>query len=704
MLALVATTFMLTHQVVDFERKAARVPIVLEELAAKTGRRLACDGVFDNEVVVIRAIGVEPQRLLDRLAQATAGKWEVRSGRETLIPDLDRRAREESSRIATREKTIQQALDRLAEELAAPYDAKRLDAVREFFEQENSGADYRLYAQNERMGPLTRACARAAIALGAKRLTQAERGKRFVFSLAPNRLQEQWTTPAGFWDTLRHEWDVLQQTTSGWSDRAVAHLRPSTVRVEGGAETTDLGAIGAAWLSISDPLQSRTISPIELTIVSPDGRIERSGSLRFNSLSASTPAPPASEAPNVELPLDPRTSEFVEAMKESYRQVRTGIPKGSPLYRHLIDPLAHDPLELGSEIYIGFAKARGLNLVANLNDNSFYRATAQRTAPLTARLFESSNRPFFAWTEDAGWLVLSPSQPSEARRNRDDRKALARLFQGIDQDGRVDLDERAQYLLSRPYAASSSFGPAIGCLLDASLDRNSFATGEDAQRVWATLTPTQKRTGKLLFGQLDAKGRAFAERAIYCDRQAGRASYTSIYADAPFGVDEWYQAEAFNRGSEREPTRLFPNGIPLDAPITLLERAQLDILQFQGESDHMTYGSEPIYSVASNIFFSRHPDLVTGDVGALRFPDRFVPIAKRLAGIRLELPGGYAWLAAFADRRQLSGRVAYADLPAEFKAAIEVQLQKLEKQLADGNPPRMIYHNGGQGGAKIPPR
>lgn len=699
MVALLAATVMMPAAI-DLEMKAARMPVVLQAIAKKTGTPLAADGAFENEVVLVRVAQVEPEALLQRIAQATAGKWEVRDGRRTLVPDRDRRAKEEQARIAKRVASIQAGLDQLAESLGKPYDATRLEEARAYFDEPGGQRDYAQLTKHEFVEPLRRACARALIALGAKRLSEIEWGGRVVLATHPTRMQQRWNPPTTMFEALRKEWEVLQSASSGWSDRARAYLGPSRVSSNGRAAGSELGEIGRAWLSISDPGWSR--GTMELTIASPDGQIERTGSLRFQPTSQPQVTPKATDIEDVPLPLDPLTHDYVSFARDSYNFNRKVAPKGSALFTFLTDPLSHDPLELGSELYLGYAKARGLNLVADLNDNSFYRATAQRQWTLTTRQFESANRNYFAWTEADGWLVLSPSEPALARRNRDDRKALARLMNGIAADGRVDLDERANYLLSRPFAASTGFGPSLACVLDGGLERSSFEVHENAQRLWATLSPSQRAAGRLSFGQLDQRGKRFADRAVYVDRLVRQKG--NPYDDAQFDHDIWTGSDRNSFGGSGEPTRLFPDGIPADAPITLVDRHELDLTSGLAGNPMLFSGEDPIYTAAMWIFYRRHQDLVEGNVSAIQWPNRYQPFSKRFAGVMLDLPAGHSWIAGFSDRRSVGEQTDFDGLPAEFKSAIQKRIDAMERQRADGHPPKMIYGSGNQGGAKIPPR
>lgn len=686
---------------IDLEMKAARVPVVLQAIGKKMGTPLAADGAFENEVVLVRVARVEPEALLQRIARATAGKWELHDGRRTLVPDRDRRAKEEEARVAKRLATIQGGLDALAKRLEEPYSTSRLEEARAYFDEPGGPRDYSLLDKHRFMEPLRRACARALIALGAKRIAEVEWGGRVVFATHPTRMQHPWTPPPGLLESLRGEWQALQDVSSGWGDRARMELGPSRFSSNGRFAGSDLGEIGEARLSIVDPGWSRGGS-IEFTIASPDGQVERTGELRLPMATQPVVTPKPTDVEDVPLPLDPLTQDYVSLSRDIYNNPRKVAAKGSALFEFLTDPLTHDPLELGSELYLGYAKARGMNLVADLNDNSFYRATGQRQSPLTTRQFETLNRGFFAWIETDGWLVLSPSEPALARRNRDDRKALARLMNGLAADGRVDLDERANYLLSRPFAASAGFGPSLACVLDGGLERSSFDLNENAQRLWATLSPSQRASGRLSFSQLDQRGKRFAERAVYVDRLVRRKG--NPFDDAQFDHDIWTASDQVILGGSGEPTRLFPDGIPADAPITLVDRQELDLMLGTAGNSMLFYGEDPMYTAGMWIFYRRHPDLVEGDVSAIQWPNRYQPFSKRFAGVMLELPERLAWIAGFSDRRSAAEATDFDGLPAEFKNAIQKRIDAMEKLRADGQPPKMIYHSGNQGGAKIPPR
>src|SRR5688500_18829188 len=108
-------------QTFSFETKAARIPIVLQQLQGVLDQELKSHSEFTNEVLVISAKNFSSKELLDRIASATSGKW-IQDGKVLILkPDPELRKRQEAERLAVRQEAIQARLDLLSKELDASY-------------------------------------------------------------------------------------------------------------------------------------------------------------------------------------------------------------------------------------------------------------------------------------------------------------------------------------------------------------------------------------------------------------------------------------------------------------------------------------------------------------------------------------------------------------------------------------------------------
>lgn len=89
-------------QLITYETKAARLPVILGELETRIGTKLGCEPSFKHDVLVIRVDQVDSKALLDKIVQAAVGKWLRVDGLPKLTPELLRRRKQEDDLLARR--------------------------------------------------------------------------------------------------------------------------------------------------------------------------------------------------------------------------------------------------------------------------------------------------------------------------------------------------------------------------------------------------------------------------------------------------------------------------------------------------------------------------------------------------------------------------------------------------------------------------
>lgn len=83
----------------DFYSRAARLPVLMKQVEAATGRTLRVDDELRNEVLYINVKGVEEQALLDLIAEAADAKWRTTSSAMVLEPDVAKRRRQAEAEL-----------------------------------------------------------------------------------------------------------------------------------------------------------------------------------------------------------------------------------------------------------------------------------------------------------------------------------------------------------------------------------------------------------------------------------------------------------------------------------------------------------------------------------------------------------------------------------------------------------------------------
>lgn len=686
---------------ITFETKAARLPVILEKLQPHSTSKLQCQAGFANDVLVVRVDKVQLGTLLDKIAEATVGSWIREDGTLTLVPDLARRKQQEAELASRREKQVQLLLDKLDQELKPTYDraflASTLDALAAPVTSSNG---YHERISMERQGPLTRLAARTLIEIGAKRLAAIRPGERLVFCSEPNRKQLPWPGLASSLPAFFREWNLFQEVKStqvdggrlgGWS------------RIQGdGRHPSTMETIGVAWLSVSDVVRDGLFS-VSIAIANKDGSVVIGNQPNLQTERA--PAPPVvySDAADVPLDLEQDSLDVGEAYKTVLSSERTTANLAPSLRRTLQAPLAMDPLSFGSELYLRYADARKLNLVAWINDNAFARFITSGSKSVMLREFETRSRPNMVFAESPGWLVLTPSSPVEARRSRDDRQVVERLLKSVASEGRLSLDARASYVLRRPFHLTEGLGRHLALMLDQEAAVDSFSSGEDVLRLYGLLAPEQRKRllagATLNYGAMDRSQKEIADRMVYGPKTLYNQGQGIYRSDDRFP----YEREEYRRPDvDIEPTMVFPEGVPFDAPLTIAPTTGYH-LAGKAKDGMVIFSMYDIESLAREVFYEAHPDLVEGDMSSWRRPDLFIASELLTLKLRIDLPSRLHWAGTLKDVKRLTGRVKREDLPQAIKDAVAKEVGRMEDQLAKGYKMKMTVGTS-SGGRVIPPR
>lgn len=659
---------------VTFESKALRVPVLLERLSPVVGRKLVCDTVFSNEVMIVGVTDVAVDDLLAKIARASTGVWEKDGDRLMLRPDGKRRAEQERQRTENREKRIQAILDRCARELKASYKG---ETPMEYRRGAGPDADY---MESQRRTPVARLGMRLLLTLGVKELAAIQGMDRRVYAINPNAMQR--PLPNGGDAALaefRKEWAVRQATP--YERKAGLENLPDiggSWRFLDGWTPEPETNFEKVWISVSDILgQAVGERPVSFGMLNT----------RWQGLIGSVDLyhPPAPSTPiSVEsddraLTYEPATDAFSVVYQQAYNSGHPVTGKDSEVGKLVLAP-DFEPLAMGSELYLQFAKAKGLDLVSLVNDNSLPFVLALPKEAVKVSEVEKLLRRITSYELDDGWLVTAPSQPAEARRTRDDRKVMRQVILDAS-DGKLSLGGEAAYIVSKPYAFTANLSIRLAAMFDPSLSAFSSPQDELQKRVFGLLPEGLRKGGRIAYGQASKDLQLALRTAVYAKR---------------FLISDQYPEEIVSRmyasSLSEEVTYLLPDDIAADRVFDVEVQSALEIKQSSSKEKTLIYGGEELLSVANNRFFQKNPDLIAGSM-TWPWADLFQPLKSDTYSMKLRVPGYYTTLRV--KEQTPAGEVGpYEKLPPEFLKAIEGHIAKMNEMKAAGQPPRYHIGNG----------
>ncbi len=674
-------------QLITYETKAARLPVILTELSTRTGTKLECEPSFKNDVLVIRVDGVDSKTLLDKIAQAAVGKWSRREEKLVLSPDVDRRKEQESELLARRERDIQRMLDQFKKDLEKSYHAENLHALKAALDERRSSYDQNQYAarisQQRSLAPLDRLAMRSLMVIGARRLAEIKPGQRLVFSANPTPRQLKWPNQGDLLGSFFTEWNLFQELF-GSTDR-VANW--TSIR-NSGVIPLHLSIVDRIWLSVADPLFE-----VHNTRVSVLNNAETVGF--GTTLETTMPARDAQNAspadiPDTPLNLEPMSIALADAWRTLLSSARPRVQLDPKLFEFIGRPTKNEPLVIGSELYHQYAQARQVNLVAWLNDNAFGRGVTFKAE--TVKAFDQFSRPNMHFDESDGWLVMTPASPAEARRSRDDREAMERLMQSVIAQKRITFEAKADYVYQRPINLSEGLGLRLALLVDQSHPTLRPQIDEPVLRLYGSLSREQRQglhAGvRVQYQSLSSAQRALWDQLVYGSRP--------INHQAQFRMQP-RELRSRMDGMAIEPTFEWPNGIPAGASLGLELKQDFELKPQPKNNVHFSGA----YDLASDMFYEQNPDCIEGDISQWRRPDTFVVFEKGTDQFNLALDENFAYIDRFEDMRDTTGPVTFDQFPKNIRDSILAQVEEMNRQKAAGAKFKLTL--GMRPGVKPPP-
>lgn len=427
----------------DFYSRAARLPVLMKQVEAATGRTLRVDDELRNEVLYINVKGVEEQALLDLIAVAADAKWRTTSSSMVLEPDVAKRRRQAEA---------------------------ELNALRDAFL-----ADLELVANSESVFSTETELIKLLRRMPVSVLKQSY-PNRVVFSSSPNTAQH--PLPASAEKLV----EAILAADRSMLEGVQRVLRENPLMTDSMREflrkigqdelmQTDLNPPGGpAKVLISFeflPFASgRNESTVKVVILDSKGIMvgtdeiklrQRAESLRRSETRSQAVAPSVTTDPAFSTPLV-----FRDESKELLTFDMAGeatIRKYPKLLTWMDQPDVYDILSFTiSDAWDNWAKFYQQSVVVNAEDQNIMVHDHLPSWPKTVGDFDTQVRRRNDFVESKGVIVVKAKRPHHARFSRMDRLAMRQnLEQGRQNGDLPEASARAALSDSRvPYAPSST--------------------------------------------------------------------------------------------------------------------------------------------------------------------------------------------------------------------------------------------------------
>ncbi len=694
---------------VNYEANALPARRSVQELGAKAGVSLDVSQQMYSPVLVLRLTDVPLKDAMDRIAAATSGEWLKEEGgtyrliRSNLVQN--REANEErQAEIAEIRQAIKRFVDSQNPKPASPAAGQKAD------EEEEEEMDFQIPGFGVG-GAAAKAIAKLVSRIDPSVLAAANDDSRIVFSTSPTRMQRPMPPNSGpvFAELIaEHNKAAASRPERGQEEKTEEERQlEEFMKLVFGETRSDqpVEVQPAKALLIASKGRFGFGMSLELRLYGPRGKVVLRGShtLMIRSgmfgemMQAASGADPAKGRPapageDKPIELSPTTRELVEY----FRSFSSGNPSGktSPSLEELLArPDLRDPLSfVPGESVLAVAKARNLNLVANLPDDmvSLFDFMFDRGG-MTVNGFLNqleTSRETKVQIKD-GWMTVRPAKPENARKKRQDRSALAALIAAARSKGAPSLDDFAAYALRceppmqtplamtyltvfAPNAMSQGFGGPVDW---------------DMLRLYGTLSIQQRQAladkAEIAFASLAPVQRGYVQKMAFGpDTNLKVLEPGEQPTDEPGGFLEMMRQWAPGRQDDfrQEPTEAMPNGLPPNGTLRMtLTEETVGTASGQGAMLRM-FGVLGADELALLRWFTEEPSM-----------QQFGQMMPKIEGMRLGTRRAYRFVFGVArqvtfehtlndDRVDPKGSVIAMDaLPEEMKSKIAKRLEQLKK-------------------------
>lgn len=674
---------------------AARLPVLLSEISAKTGLALEAGPAMRQEVVCLFVKDAPVATVLAKLAEVTGGEWRESGGVKRLFPSTAVERREKAERETKVTEGARAALkaEHVKIDRARTLDEKTIRSLVELSQKAmllpgglHGDGDPALTKEIEAKdpgAPSERLLVRLLDLVPFSEWTSLPSGARVVYSLNPTEMQR--ALPVVAAEEIRR-FAAERQIWMRLMGPVYAKAMEAFARdLEKGGEESDLpsrvptqlperfkinlviqldayGGGATASLSVRD-LMGEEVDTASLNLNVRSGEDE-------DTEESKEPAP----HPGDLLSLSPETLDFAKLVGTSRVVSATEANLESRINRwrpFALDPVGNEPMAPFAQLWIEMAKAKNVNLVGYVDD---FLSQGNPRKPIGADELLANLSEANTVVNGDGWLTIRPRAFSEVRKYRVDRELASRLYPLALRANGLTIDHAADYAAASgsPLALAASVwdGGYLSFLLWANGIPRPRLFMSSALQIYGMLGPKERQTihsRALRFSELPARAQELLAHNLYWPEESEEAVIGS-----------------------GEPTDQFPHGLPPSGLIKIsaegTEQVVVPMIQVGSREVPATTGRNAVQfgKVLAGVSGSE-----TQRKAALTFQGyrRF----RVATGHWIDIEIAYSPAVKTTERLYElicppGPIIAYEDLPSTFKTAVEAARQKALAEL-QARPP-----------------
>ncbi len=697
---------------VTYSTVAVPVKRAVADLAKATGAKIDVASQAAAEIVIIFVKDVPLSQVMAKIAKVTSGEW-VKDAEgiqwlnySTTALQKDRQA-EDDKRVADVTKSLKQMADRLV-----PVPPTQ---------PAGSGKPDDEEKQPPPLSGISKAIIRISSMLSPAAIASVDDGERLVFASAPTHMQR----PLGNIGSIIA--DLVQEHNAAALEREKIERKSEETNpktVEQKKEEEDMRRTWGRFdrqnydKPITAPIAKVLFivskdgfgffgggATVELKLFDGEGKVVLSGQdslgvgLGPMGMMAAS-APENAQAVQKPGPTSPPI-EYSDTTKElsGFFDFSGGADDwaakkpSEKLLEKLLRPDLYDPLSFQqSEALLAVAKAKGVNLIANLPDNvvSFMDTfNAKGKATVDDYLEDLKSGETVTIDTADGWMTVRPASPAKSRELRVDRSALAALIGAGHAKGVPSLDDLAAYAMKCEQPSETPIVmPYVMMFAQHAFNQGMRGpTDWNMLRFYGQLTLAQRESLKA-GSQLSMRSLLPQQKELVTKMAFGSPPQIKVERPGDKPADEGGFMEMMSRfmpsavvDYRDEPTEVMPSGLPADAYVTLkLTEDNVVVPQSAEGKDIAMFGALGTDELAIFQYMKESPEF--GEMGGMMPQiDRVRLGSRKVLDFTFQLGQGVSLKETLLDDHlpKDSAAISTGALPAAFQARIRKRVEALKK-------------------------
>lgn len=722
-------------QKVEYRTVAAPVGRVLADIAKLTKVNVQAAPTMANEIIVIGVKDMPLRQLLKRIAEVTTGRWDESAERMALVRDTaTMRAQEDAEyriRLGFIQKEIKELVASLSPKKAPPKTTKPKTEAEEMAEDMQDMMTGGVDAET----PSGRAIIKLVQALGATPFANIGKDDRVVFATTPTRMQRVLpsSAPTLLEQLVREQNEYAKKQASLPTEEESTgdpemdkRLKEFAARFSFGNDNSVIDRPAVKAILIAEREGFNPNVQLSLRLYDEKGSVMLNGSGYLSVGEAgimddfmpTLPGQEGEKKPAKQYDPKEKEIEFSPLVKDRMSlkfdfSNPAAMPTMSPALREaLLHPETTDPLAYQeSESLLETAKAKGLNVIANLPDGSgamgsmFSGMAMMEGVAQTQKLTPSRYYDTLLADKDLKIVVegtemtIRPTAPALSRKTRLNRAALGTLIRAAEAKGSAGLDDIAAYAVQAepPFETPAAMTYLMFFAPNAMSNGMSGMLDWNLLRLYGGLSADQKQglvSGRRIpYGQLSTTQQGLVTRMVFgagsnlnVDRPGEKKADDEDMFGLMFGAMMGRSGPA--QDYRDEPTELMPNGV--------LPQAFLQIDAIKGYAVYPADKLNPMFGMGAlgaeelSLFAWMKEEPMFQEASGFMPTLNNVKLGSRLTlNVKIQLAEAVNYKGTLRDDRLEAGAkaVPMGQLPADLLADVEKRKEKLKKMgLPFGRP------------------